>query len=203
VSADILVPLPTTTAEPLTFHGRPLGRIPVETYEAMIDSGLLAEGDRLELIEGALVARMTKGRRHLAGSVKCRDSIAGALPAGWHARAETPVRLPARDSMPEPDVSVARGGPDDYLDLDPGPPDVALVVEVSDATLAADRALAATYLGGGIPTYWLLNVRDRQLEVYAEPGAAPTIVPESGSVELILDGRPVAHIPLVDMLPRP
>jgi Uma2 family endonuclease len=187
----------------LTFHGRPLGRLPVETYEAMITSGLLGEEDRLELIEGALVAKMTKGRRHSRGSMKCWQAILAALPAGWHVEVETPVRLPARDSMPEPDVSVVRGEIDDHADQDPGPPDVALVVEVSDATLAADRALAATYLGGGIPTYWLLNVRDRQLEIYSEPGAAPTVVPESGSAELILDGRPVARIPLADMLPRP
>ena len=69
--------------------------------------------------------------------------------------------------MPEPDVSVARGEPDDYLDLDPGPDDVALIVKVSDTTLAADRALAAIYGGGRIPVYWIVNLIDRQIEVYA------------------------------------
>jgi Uma2 family endonuclease len=109
--------------------------------------------------------------------------------------------------MPEPDVSVARGAPDDYLDLDPGPQDVALVVEVSDTTLAADRAMALIYGGGGIPVYWIVNVKDLQLEVYANPveGAypAPTILDESASVELVLGGQVVGRIAVADLLPRP
>jgi Uma2 family endonuclease len=181
-------------------------RISVEKYEAMVASGVFTKRDRFELIEGMLVAKMTKGRKHSAGSVKCRRAIEPLLPAGWHLRVETPVRIPTRDSMPEPDVSVARGVPDDYLDLDPGPADVALVVEVSDTTLAADRAMAATYGGGGIPIYWIVNVADRQLEVYANPvgGAypAPTILGEADTVELVIEGQVAGRIAVADLLPR-
>lgn len=199
MSAGVVI---SPAAEPLTYHGRPLGRLSVRMYEAMIASGVFGDDDRFELIEGALVAKMTKGWAHSTGAVKCRDAIARALPAGWHARAETPVRLPARDSVPEPDVSVARGEADDYRGRDPGPGDVALVVEVSDSTLAADRALAAVYVGGGIPTYWLLNVRDRQLEVYTAGAMAPSVLGESDVAGLVLDGQPVARIAVADMLPR-
>ena len=172
----------------------------------MVASGAFTKHDRLELIEGMLVEKMTKGRKHSAGSEN-PGAIDPRVPAGWHVRIEKPVRIPARDSMPEPDVSVARGAPDDYLDLDPGPQDVALVVEVSDTTLAADRAMALTYGGGGIPVYWIVNVKDRQLEVYANPvgGAypAPTILDESASVELVLGGQVVGRIAVADLLPRP
>jgi len=182
-------------------------RIPVEIYEAIVASGVFTKNDRLELIEGILVKKMTKGRRHSAGSEKSYRAIDRALPQGWHARAEKPVRIPRRDSMPEPDVSVARGEPDDYLDLDPGPDDLALVVEVSDSTIAADRALAATYAGGQIPGYWIVNLIDRQIEVYANPVDGvyppPVIVLETGLVDLVTDGRIVAHIPAADLLPRP
>jgi Uma2 family endonuclease len=193
----------TTTVE---VPGWPPGRVPyrisVPKYEAMIASGAFTEDDRLELIEGALVQKMTKGRKHSAGSEKVWRAIQAILTSGWHVRIEKPVRIPARDSMPEPDVSVARGEVDDYLDHDPSPPDVALVVEVSDTTLAADRALAATYIAGGIPAYWLLNVLDRQLEVYSTGGDAPAIVGESGSVELLLDGQATGRIAVADLLPR-
>ncbi|MGC8639735.1 MAG: Uma2 family endonuclease, partial [Isosphaeraceae bacterium] len=111
-------------------------RLSVGQYEAMVASGAFTKRDRLELIEGILVRKTTKGRKHSAGSEKFHRMIDRALPPGWHARVEKPVRLPDRNSMPEPDVSVARGEPDDYLDLDPGPDDVALIVEVSDTTLA-------------------------------------------------------------------
>jgi Uma2 family endonuclease len=168
----------------------------------MIAAGVFGDDDRFELIEGLLVEKMTKGRRHSRGSENCWRAIQSALPPGWHAEIEKPVRLPSRRSLPEPDVSVVRGSVDDYRDHDPGPPDVALVVEVSDATLAADRALAATYLGGDVPVSWLLNVRDRQLEVHTQASPTPTVLDESETAELILDGRTAARIAVEQLLPR-
>jgi Uma2 family endonuclease len=200
----------STTAPPLSFYGPtpegfpPPARLDVERYEAMIDSGLFTDDDRFELIEGTLVRKMTKGRQHSAGSVKCRLAIERLLTAGWHVRTEMLVRIPARESMPEPDVSVARGLADDYLDLDPGPCDVALVVEVSDSTLAGDRALAATYIGGGVPVYWLVNLRDRQLEVFTSAAGAqtPIILAETDTADLVIAGAVVAQIVVADLLPR-
>ena len=119
-------------------------------------------------------------------------------------RIEKPVRIPNRDSEPEPDVSVVRGSHRDYRERDPDPADVALVVEVARSSLAADRTLAVTYGGGPIPYYWIVNVFDRQIEVYANPVdgtyAPPAIVPESGSVDLVIDGRVVAQIPAAELL---
>jgi Uma2 family endonuclease len=183
----------------------PLGRVPyrvsVERYEAMVRAGVFTRADRLELIEGVLVEKMTKGRRHSRGSENCRRAIEAALPKGWHLEVEKPVRLPRRQSMPEPDLFVARGEVDDYEDLDPGPPDVALVVEVSDTTLAADRALAATYLGGEIPEYWLVNLADRALEVHRS-GKPVQVLGETDSVNLVLDGQVVRRIAVAELLPR-
>jgi Uma2 family endonuclease len=106
--------------------------------------------------------------------------------------------------MPEPDVSVARGVADDYLHLDPGPGDVALVVEVSDSTLAGDRALAETYIGGGVPVYWLLNLRDRQLEVFTSAAGAqtPVVLAETDTADLVIAGAVVARIAVANLLPR-
>jgi Uma2 family endonuclease len=197
----------TTTNPSLSFYGPtpegfpPLARLSVEKYEAMIASGALSKDDRFELIEGTLVAKMTKNPPHSTGSELCGDAIRRLLPAGWHVRIEKPVRIPARDSMPEPDVSVARGAIRDYEDRDPGPEDVALVVEVSDTTVRADRALAATY--GAIPVYWLVNIPDRQLEVYTTGATAPAILVETDVVELVIAGQRVGQIRVTDLLPRP
>jgi Uma2 family endonuclease len=171
----------------------------------MIDAGLFSEDDRFELIEGTLVQKMTKKRKHSTGSEKSRRAIERALPVGWHVEMEKPVRIPARDSMPEPDLSVVRGEIDDYEDVDPGPGDLALVVEVSDTTVQADRAMAATYIGGGIPFYWLVNVRDRQLEVYTTGtgASAPIILAQNETAELVIAGQIVGRIAVADLLPRP
>jgi Uma2 family endonuclease len=169
----------------------------------MIDSGVFDDEDQFELIEGTLVQKMTKKRRHSSGSEKSWRAVQALLPAGWHVEIEKPVRIPQRDSMPEPDVAVVRGDIDDYLDLDPGPDDLALVVEVSYSTVRADRALAATYLGGGVPVYWLLNVRDRQLEVYTLDAGpqAPKTLRESDSVDLMIAGAVAGQIAVADLLP--
>lgn len=101
---------------------------------------------------------------------------------------------------------MVRGDVEDYITRHPGAPDTALVVEVACSSLAADRALAKTYGGGGIPVYWIVNVVDRQLEVYAHPTDGvypdPTIFGETESVDLILADQVVAQIPVADLLPR-
>jgi Uma2 family endonuclease len=203
--STITEPTVTTPGAP-GLPGRRPYRLSVEKYEAMVATGAFTKHDRLELIEGMLVEKMTKGRQHSRGSENSRRAIERVLPEGWHLEIEKPIRIPMRDSEPEPDMYVARGVADDYEETNPGPEDVALVVEVSDWTLAADRAMALTYGGGGIPAYWIVNVKDRQLEVYANPvGGAypvPTILDESASVDLMIGGQVVGRIAVADLLPR-
>jgi Uma2 family endonuclease len=180
-------------------------RLSVDQYEAMIENGILPESNRWELINGKLVEKMTKGGKHSASSERSWRAIHALLPAGWHVRIEKPVRIPRRRSEPEPDVSVARGSVDDY-EGHPGPSDVALVVEVAESSVAKDRRLARVYGGGGIPVYWLVNIPDRQLEVYAHPVggeySAATILGEHQSVELVIAGQVVGTIAVADLLPR-
>ena len=44
-----------------------------------------------------------------------------------------------------------------------------MVVEISDSSLSEDRKQAAIHAAGGIPVYWIVNLVDRQLEVYSDP----------------------------------
>jgi Uma2 family endonuclease len=200
----------TITQPPVPMpSGRRPARLSVEKYEAMIASGVFAKRDRFELIEGSLVEKMTKGTTHSMGSEDSWRAIHAVLPAGWHVRIEKPVRIPERDSMPEPDVSVARGRTADYRKRHPGPADVALVVEVADSTVDEDRVMGMTYGGGSIPVYWLVNLRDRQLEVYTEPsGPSPPVgyrrcevLLPGDHVPLLIEGREVARIAVAYLLP--
>ena len=86
-------------------------RISVAKYEAMVASGAFTRADRFELIEGILVEKMTKIPPHSVVTGLCLDALDQALPPGWHTRLEQPVKIPSRDSEPEPDVTVARGKP--------------------------------------------------------------------------------------------
>ena len=136
-------------------------RVSVDQYEAMVESGVFTKHDRLELIEGLLVVKMTKGTKHSTASELCRRAIERVIPAAWHVRAEKPVRVPGRASEPEPDLSVVRGSVKDYTGRNPEPGEVALVVEVSESSLTADQTeMVRVYGGGGIPVYWIVNLRD-------------------------------------------
>jgi len=183
----------------------PLGRVPyrlsVERYEAMVEAGFFTEADRLELIEGMLVEKMTKGNEHRLAVQLAFHAIRAALPPGWHATKEDPIRLPARQSEPEPDVAVVRGAIRDYAAGPPGPGDVALVIDIAASSVASDRALAATYLSGGIPEYWVLNIQSSCLEVY-RPGEPVRVVAATESADLVLDGQVVAQIAVAELLPR-
>jgi len=62
-----------------------------------------------------------------------------------------------------------RGDIKDYGARQPGPRDIALVVDVSDTTLAKDRRRRRLYGSGGIAIYWIVNLIDRQVDVYSSP----------------------------------
>jgi Uma2 family endonuclease len=58
---------------------------------------------------------------------------------------------------------------DEFL-ANPEAADTALVIEISDSTLRLDRTRKAPIYGAaGIPEYWILNLRDRALEMHREP----------------------------------
>jgi Uma2 family endonuclease len=122
----------------------------------------------------------------------------------WHVRSDSPVRLPP-DGEPEPDHCVVRGVERDYSVRHPDPPDVGLLVEIADSSLAADRQMAVTYGASGIPVYWIVNLVDRQIEVYTGPksdGYGDVRVYQPGDdVPVVLDGTEVGRLAVSDILP--
>jgi Uma2 family endonuclease len=197
----------TETVQPTALPGPDcytLYRMTVEKYEAMVASGVFTKRDRFQLINGLLVAKMTKNPLHSIAKGNCADALRRVIPTpGWHVREEDPVRLPPFNE-PEPDICVARGKRADH-DPHPGSADIGLLVEVSDTTLADDRKMALTYAATGVPVYWIVNLVDRQVEVYTSPaadgyGVRLNYLPWQ-EVPVILDGTVVDHIRVSDILP--
>ena len=117
------------------------------------------------------------------------------------------MRIPNRSSEPEPDLSLLRGGIEDYRTRRPGPGDIALVVEITRTTAAKDRGLANVYSSGDIPFYWILDLVNRRLEVHDNLTGGNysvlTILEETDSVDLIIDGRVPGRSPWPIYFPRP
>lgn len=150
-----------------------LYRITIDQYHKMTDQGVLTKHDRVVLLDGLLVSKMTKGDPHVTATRPVFKALERLAPDGWLVCKEDPIALPAGptglDSEPEPDVSVIRGTIRDYSSRKPLPADVSLVVEVADRSLADDRAGLARYAWAGIPEAWIVNLRDMVVEVHGEP----------------------------------
>ena len=188
-----------------------LFRISLDTYRQMGAAGLITRADRVELLDGLLVTKMTKGPRHVLSTLALMRWMTIHLPAGFHPRMEAPVELrrgPEGDSSPEPDLTVVRGAMTDYRDRHPAAADVLLVVEVADSSLRHDRQGLRRYAHAGIPTVWIVNLRAGTVEVYtdpsgpaADPGYATKATRAVGGVlDLSLDGHRLAGPPVADLL---
>src|SRR5205823_6281474 len=116
----------------------------------------------------------------------------------------------SRDSIPDPDLAVAPGTPRDYVTRDT-PSTAPLVVEVSEASLEFDRDIKGSlYAAASITDYWIVNLVQRQLEVYRGPVADPaqplgfryasrTVLDPGDSVSPL--AAPRAGVAVADLLP--
>jgi Uma2 family endonuclease len=186
----------------------PIYRLSVAQYHAMARAGILDEDAPVELLEGWLVRKMTKYRPHTLATLLVRQGLERLIRAGWYVDSQEPVTTV--DSEPEPDIVVVRGEPRDYPDRQPGPQDVALVVEVAESSLRQDRGpKKRVYAAGRIPVYWIVNLKARQIEVYTEPYLTrKTSVyrqhrdyGESDTIPVVLDGAEVGSLAVHELLP--
>jgi Uma2 family endonuclease len=182
----------------------PLHRLTLDEYEAMVASGAFSPRERFHLINGYLVDKMTQNDPDCTADELCGAGLTKVIPPGWYVRAAKPVRLPP-NSKPEPDRCVVRGTIRDYSRRSPGPADVGLVMEVSATSLSEDRKLAQVYGASGIPIYWIVNLIDKQIEVYTDPGPAgygSRVDYVAGQeVAVVLDGGEVGRVAVADVLP--
>jgi Uma2 family endonuclease len=156
------------------------------------------------LIDGYIVWREDMKPSHVLVTERLKRRIETLLPSGWFVREDKPVRIPDHDE-PRPDVAVVRGDPELYAARHPGPSDVALLIEVSDSSLSRDRAeKMIIYARSGIPNYWIANLIDRQIEIYADPqlsGYASRLDLKVGETAPVsIDGIQVGTIAVADLL---
>ncbi len=178
-------------------------RFSVAEYHRLIDLGILTEDDDLELLEGYLVHKMERNPPHDVAIQKTNKRLVRLVLPGWDVRCQSAITLD--ESEPEPDFAIVRGDESGYLTRHPGPADIGLVIEVADSTLPGDRDdKGRIYAHAGIPIYWIVNVRDRWVEVYSVPsGDTYGTRVDFGvgqAIPLLLDGAMVGQIRVDEML---
>lgn len=141
----------------------------VDDYHRMAAAGILSEDDRVELIDGEIVAMTPIGPRHNATVDRTTRALVTAAGDRAIVRVQGSVRLD-RFRAPQPDFVLLRPQADFYASRLPGPPDIFLIIEVSESSLDYDRDVKARiYAEAGVPEYWLVDLGGRSLWRYADP----------------------------------
>lgn len=169
---------------------RPISR---REYEKMVEMGLF-DDERVELIDGVVLCMSPESAPH-GGTIQRLNHI---LVLALHPRAAVRIQsaFAASDgSEPEPDVAVVPPG--DYDDAHPN--QAYLIIEVADTSLAKDRGVkAALYAESGVPEYWVVNLKDKLIEVHTDivQGTYTRVTPYRKGETLHLGQFPEVEIPV-------
>lgn len=182
----------------------PVMRFTLPEYWALRDSGML-DHLRSEFLEGWIVPKVTQKPPHTWTVTEIDQIFNAILPDEWLIRTQCAINT--SDSEPEPDGSVVRSPNSRYATRHPRGDDIGLLIEVADSTLARDRRKAEIYAADGIVAYWIINLVDRQIEVYTDPDPANRtyrnreVFAAGQSVAIELDGKPIQTVSVDDLLP--
>jgi Uma2 family endonuclease len=144
----------------------------VTEYRLIADAGIFAPDDRIELLDGEIIEMPPLGSRHAACVDRLNRLFSRQVGDDVVVRIQNPLLLDER-SEPLPDVQLLLGHPNRYVDEHPRPPDVLLLVEVSDSSLPYDRGVKLpAYARAGVREVWIVDLASVQVEVYSEPTAA-------------------------------
>src|SRR5688572_15252198 len=167
----------------------------------MIAAGILDENDRVELISGEILTKMSIGPSH-ASTVKRLNRIFSNL-AGKHCLVSVQDPIALDDfSEPEPDVSLLAPRADIYSGSHPKPADVYLIVEVADSSLRFDRERKIPlYAAAGIPEVWLVDLLEKSLTRYRKPvrGSYTEISRHVSGATIPIPNIPEASFPLSEL----
>ncbi|MEB3294405.1 MAG: Uma2 family endonuclease [Synechococcales bacterium] len=157
----------TFTPEPTT-----LKRWTVADYHRMGEFGILQPDERTELIAGQIIFMAAKGTLHVLALRLLSTAFDRQLTnLPFLVSTQDPIQLDDF-SQPEPDCAIVRGTAFDYVNRHPSAGETVLVVEVADSTLKYDTEVKDKfYAQSGIPDYWVIDVKNRQLHIFRDPTA--------------------------------
>jgi len=173
---------------------------------APLEASGLFEQERLELVDGELISKMGKNRPHVNASMLLLEWIQDTFGRRF-VNAEAPIDVGPDDnpwSEPEPDLIVLKREYSNFKSGNPQPHDLALVIEISDSSLAFDLTTKARlYARAGIEEYWVLDVAGRRLIAHRSPVSGNyTSVVAYGENEMIAPlAAPVAGFRPAEALP--
>lgn len=181
------------------------GRITRERYWQLVEDGVIGPDDRVELLDGVIVTMSPQGSPHAAAITRIARVLSAAIGPQASIRVQLPLDV-SDWSVPEPDVALVEPRADDYVDAHPTT--AGLVIEVASTSVVTDRITkSAIYAMAGIGEYWVVNLRDRGIEVSRSPRTesrdfAYRRIVQSGEPLTVL-AFPGVTLAVDDLLPPP
>jgi Uma2 family endonuclease len=143
--------------EAATYDVPPLHRFTRKDYHAMVEAGILPERDRVELINGRIVAMMPIGPWHSSSVARLIENLVLAYHKKGVVNSGNPVGL-GDDSELRPDVTVMRWRSDRYSSAHPEAKDVLLLIEVADSSRNFDLGTKHDlYAQQGVEEFWVVD----------------------------------------------
>ncbi len=137
-----------------------------DEYYQMAELGFF-HGKKVELIEGEIIEMSPMKSLHATVVRLVLDIMRNVFAEGYIVDSQLPMSF-SKITEPEPDVAIVKGEIKDFVQTHPKTAE--LIIEVSDSTLRYDRTKKMNlYAKNKIQEYWILNVKNRALEVYRRP----------------------------------
>ena len=145
-----------------------LFRFTLSQFRTMLQSNVLPDDARVELLDGYLVEQTDMKQAHANRIKRIYDRMNSLFVARAEVFAQSPIELPS-DGRPLPDVALFKlsSVTDTHT---PQPEDTLLIIEVAESSIHQDRNFKQMlYARDGIQEYWIVNLVSNQLEVYRNP----------------------------------
>jgi len=182
-----------------------------DLYSRMVEAGLIPRDRRVYLRGGKLYEKIAKTKAHGSIGAAITWAITRRLPNTWSLWPESTIVLDAINA-PLPDFAVIRSG--ELMgranpERDPGPNDVALIIEIAVISLRDDLTTALElYARAGIPAYWVVDVPSRRILAHGEPRivegrgeyARVETYRSGDTLPLLLDGVEAICVPFDELL---
>ena len=172
-----------------------------DEYRRLTEDGYLEDG-KVELINGEIWQKMGQGRRHTFVVTRLFERL--GLIFGFDRLQSQSSLNTGGYSTPEPDLALLAQDIGQYLEADPTPAEILLVMEASNTTLNADLGTKQQmYARSGIPEYWVVDIPNRLLHVFRAPTSdgysEVSVLTTNGEVRPL--AAPEAVIRVADLLP--
>ncbi len=141
-------------------------RLTVDDVYALTAAGVLAENERMELIDGEVVPMAAaKANWHSMMEARLNRGLVRALQDEFRLYPAPSITL-SPGTLLEPDLAVLPKG---AMIRDMRGPDLLLVVEVADSSLSYDlRVKAPLYAAGGVREYWVVDAVRQTIRVHLD-----------------------------------